>query len=310
MSTRTNAARAGARCHRPRKPPAVSKATTLDDAVTTLIAAYKPAGTLRAKSIALALRRAADTLWGVKLGHVGGGGAATGTRWDSEPLTIGDIARDDVRKCIPYWLTHEGLTAADANMVLHLLSTLGIDCQDLWASRTAPPLPPNRWLSPDSFSALLKWLRTEAVLPREAVLVADLLEWAAWTGSPLVETLRLQWEDIRRGVPTVTSTHSSTILLGLMPAIILKRRRAERPAPDEPCVFPISHRSLCAHWELCRMFLGVTGNPLAALEGLRLPLPLADAYRRQPKPLLAVGHPYLVGVGVRAMCDGGERASC
>lgn len=302
---------------RPRATAPVSKLTGIDAAVEGVIK-FKLAGTRGAASRACQLRKAVATLREVRFGFAreewppaspspaARQGAVTPyaitaaeaepallsvkglrqrrAKGEGRPLAVEEITPDDVRKCIAIWRDRDRLAQTTINIRLSVLTILGVSCEGLWLSVR---LPPKWWLAPEKLARLVAWLREECPFA-EAALVADYVEWTAWTGLRVEETLRLAWGDVRLDlrpgdaadgevlnfseitVPgTKTKGAQASLAIGLIPALVLQRRLAARADEGSGLVFPISYGRLRTLWQQCRAFLGVVDTPLATLKALR-----------------------------------------
>ena len=223
------------------------------------------------------------------------------------------------------WRDRDGLSATTINIRLSLLTILGLSTKGLWLPVR---LPLKWWLPPDKLTALLAWLRGPGDKRRvkspflHAALMADYVEFIAFTGLRVEEALRLTWRDVRIDlragegdailnnteitVPgTKTARAQASLALSLIPALVLQRRQAQ--ALDVGgLVFPVSYDHMHQAWEHCRTFLGEDGNPLATLRALRrtaarnlttngMPTDILRTYLRHANTETTMGYLRLVG---------------
>lgn len=221
-----------------------------------------------------------------------------------------------MQECVKRW-QDEGKSPSTINSRLSALETTGVKVEGCWVKNK---LPPKWWLRPDESSRLLAYLRATPALFPTAPLLADHIEFVAYTGLRVEEALRLTWRDVtlrvikvdgvlrsqsEMTVPgTKTRRSHATLALGDMPSLILLKRKKE--AGDNPLVFPIKYDNLHESWDKARAFLGEQDNPMASLKALRrtaarhlttsgMPTEMVRDYLRDSNIKTNMGYLHLVG---------------
>ena len=197
----------------------------------------------------------------------------------SQTPTVEEVTVEQLKACVHLW-RGAGLSNETINKRVNTLSALGIACPGVRLPRPSRL----RWQhAPERLELLLVYLRANPPPFPRAKLMADYVEWVCFTGMRVEEVLRMTWDDARLDIREepgkvafvsysemryTTQGAQATLTISLRPALLLKRRFAERAGTDLR-VFPINYECLKRDWVRPRSFLGAMDNKLATLKALR-----------------------------------------
>jgi integrase len=193
--------------------------------------------------------------------------------------TVEGVTVEHLKACVHLW-RGAGLSNETINKRVNTLSALGIACPGVRLPRSSR----FRWQhAPERLEPLLIYLRANPPPFPRAKLMADYVEWVCFTGMRVEEVLRMAWDDVRLDIREepgkvapvsysemryTTQGAQATLAISLRPALLLKRRFAERAGAD-PRVFPINYDCLTRDWVHPHSFLGAMDNKRATLKALR-----------------------------------------
>lgn len=192
----------------------------------------------------------------------------------AEAVKVCEVTTVVLDKAIRMWRCE--VSPGTINSRLNSLSVAGVDVSGL---RVGLPRRSKWWLSPDAHAAIIKRFRTESVEPYDNLL-ADYVDWAAYTGLRVEETLRLtrsKFSTVTSGGKTTvlvsvpglkTSGSEATLPLSAQAAEIYKKRLGEYDDAHTP-LFDVSYDFLSELWGRARLLIGESGNPTATLKALR-----------------------------------------